>query len=198
MDSILSRWEIFSGLYICAQNFNLIIPYSCMLRDKLIEVGAIKFGDFTLTSGKRSRYYIDIKKASTKVEILDLMGNFLAKKVEGDLVAGVELGAVPLVVVTALKTKKNYLIIRKAEKTHGTRKMIEGDYKKGQIVDLIEDVVTTGKSVIRAIKILREEGLIVERVICIVDREEGGKENIENENVKLFSLLKAGDLLTLL
>ncbi len=169
-----------------------------MLRDKLIEVGAIKFGDFTLTSGKRSSYYIDIKKASTKVEILDLMGNFLAKKVEGDLIAGVELGAVPLVVVTALKTKKNYLIIRKAEKTHGTRKMIEGDYKKGQVVDLIEDVVTTGKSVIRAIKILREEGLIVKRVICIVDREEGGKENIENENVKLFSLLKAGDLLTLL
>ncbi len=169
-----------------------------MLREKLIEAGAIKFGDFILTSGKKSRYYIDIKKASTKVEMLDLMSNLLGEKVQGDLIAGVELGAVPLVVATALKTKKDYLIIRKEEKRHGTRKMIEGDFEPGRIVDIIEDVITTGRSVVRAIKILRNEGLIVKRVICVVDREEGGKENIEKENVKLISLLKAGDLLSLL
>ena len=167
-----------------------------MLREELIECGAIKFGDFILTSGKRSSYYIDIKKASTKAKILELMGDMLAEKVKGDLLAGVELGAIPLVVVTALKTGRNYLIIRKEVKSHGTRKMIEGEYEKGQVVDLIEDVVTTGKSVLRAIKILRDEGLIVKRVICVVDRDEGGKENIERENIEFISLLNAKELLS--
>jgi len=68
-----------------------------MLKEKLIECGAIKFGDFILASGKKSKYYVDIKKASTKYEILELMGSLLAEKVKGDILAGVELGAVPLV-----------------------------------------------------------------------------------------------------
>ncbi|ADD08979.1 orotate phosphoribosyltransferase [Candidatus Aciduliprofundum boonei] len=166
-----------------------------MLKEKLIECGAIKFGDFTLASGKKSKYYVDIKKASTKYEILELMGNMLAEKVKGDMLAGVELGAVPLVAITAIKAKRDYLIIRKEKKGYGTSKLIEGDYKEGQEVDIIEDVVTTGGSVLRAIKILRSAGLTVNRVICVVDREEGGKENLEKEGVELISLIKARELL---
>ena len=166
-----------------------------MLKEKLIECGAIKFGDFILASGKRSKYYVDIKKASTKYEILELMGNMLADKVKGDILAGVELGAVPLVAITAIKAKRDYLIIRKEKKGYGTSKLIEGDYKEGQEVDIIEDVVTTGGSVLRAIKLLRSAGLKVTRVICIVDREEGGKENLEKEGVELISLIKARELL---
>ena len=167
-----------------------------MLKEKLIECGAIQFGDFTLTSGKKSKYYVDIKKASTKHEILELMGDMLAQHVKGEILAGVELGAVPLVAITAVKAKRDYLIIRKERKEHGTSKLIEGDFQRGMTVDIIEDVVTTGGSVLRAVKILRENGLKVKRVICVVDREEGGRENLEKEGVELISLLTAGDLLT--
>lgn len=166
-----------------------------MLREKLIESGAIKFGDFTLSSGKKSKYYVDIKKASTKHEILSLMGDLLTGHVRGDILAGVELGAVPLVAITAVKAKKDYLIIRKERKGYGTSKLIEGDYQSGLTVDIIEDVVTTGGSVLRAIKILRDAGLKVERVICVVNREEGGDENLRKEGVELISLLRARDLL---
>ncbi len=166
-----------------------------MLRDKLIESGAIRFGDFTLASGKKSKYYVDIKKASTKHEILSLMGDLLAEHVKGDILAGVELGAVPLVAITAVKAKRDYLIIRKEKKGYGTSKLIEGDYRKGLTVDIIEDVVTTGGSVLKAVKILRDEGLKVERVICVVNREEGGDENLKREGVELISLLRAKDLL---
>ena len=166
-----------------------------MLKEKLIECGAIKFGEFVLASGKKSKYYVDIKKASTKYDILELMGTMLAEKVKGDILAGVELGAVPLTAITAIKAKKDYLIIRKEKKGYGTSKLIEGDYKEGQEVDIIEDVVTTGGSVLRAIKLLRDAGLKVNRVICVVDREEGGKENLEKEGVELISLVKARELI---
>ncbi len=166
-----------------------------MLRDKLIECGAVRFGEFTLASGKRSNYYVDIKMASTKHEILNMMGDLLSSHVKGELLAGVELGAVPLVAITAVKSKRDYLIIRKERKKHGTAGLIEGEFQRGQVVDIIEDVVTTGKSVIRAAKILRDEGLIVKRVICVVDREEGGRENLEKEGIELISLLKARDLM---
>ncbi|NPA75742.1 MAG: orotate phosphoribosyltransferase [Euryarchaeota archaeon] len=166
-----------------------------MLKEKLIECGAIKFGDFTLASGKKSKYYVDIKKASTKHEILEMMGNMLAEHVRGDMLAGVELGAVPLVAITAVNAKRDYLIIRKEKKGYGTSKLIEGDYEPGREVDIIEDVVTTGGSVLRAIRILRDAELKVNRVICVVDREEGGKENLEKEGVELISLVKARELL---
>ena len=166
-----------------------------MLKTKLIECGAIKFGDFILASGKKSSYYVDIKKASTKYEILNLLGELLSRHVQGELLAGVELGAVPLTAITAVKSKKNYLIIRKEKKEYGTSKLIEGDFKTGMEVDIIEDVVTTGGSVLRAVSILRDNGLRVEKVICVVDREEGGREILEREGVGLISLIKARDLL---
>ncbi len=165
-----------------------------MLKEKLVESGAIKFGDFTLASGKKSKYYVDIKKASTKYEILEMMGEMLADHVKGELLAGVELGAVPLVAITAVKSKRDYLIIRKEKKGYGTSKLIEGEYEEGKVVDIIEDVVTTGGSVLRAIRLLRDAGLKVNRVICVVDREEGGRENLEKEGVELISLVKSHEL----
>jgi len=166
-----------------------------MLKEKLVECGAIKFGDFTLASGKKSKYYIDIKKASTKYEILEIMGKLLAEHVRGDILAGVELGAVPLAAITAVKAKRDYLIIRKEKKGYGTSKLIEGDFEKGMTVDIVEDVVTTGGSVLRAVKILREQGLNVNRVIAVVDREEGGADALNKNNVELIALIKARELL---
>jgi len=166
-----------------------------MLKEELVRTGAIQFGDFTLASGKKSRYYVDIKKASTRVRVLRLMAEEISRYVQGDILAGVELGAVPLTVATAMLTEKDYLIIRKGKKDYGTGKMIEGTFERGMRVDIIEDVVTTGGSVLRAVKILRENGLKVQRVICVVDREEGGGENLAREGVELISLVKASELL---
>ncbi|MCL4345089.1 MAG: orotate phosphoribosyltransferase [Candidatus Thermoplasmatota archaeon] len=165
-----------------------------MLRDLLIKEGAVKRGHFVLTSGKESEYYADIKDACAKPEILREIVNEISKKIDGDAVAGVELGAVPIVVAVAYSESIPYFIIRKEAK-HGLKKIIIGNISKGSKIDLIEDVVTTGGSVMRAIEILRNEGMEVNKVITVIDREEGGKELLSRSGVELVSLLKIKEIL---
>ncbi|MCX8173370.1 MAG: orotate phosphoribosyltransferase [Thermoplasmata archaeon] len=157
--------------------------------------GALKFGKFVLTSGKESNYYVDIKLAVTKPEILSKIAEMMAVHVENEkLIAGMELGAVPLATAVSLKTNKPFLIIRKGERTHGTMKQIEGEFKPGDEVVLVEDVCTTAGSVLKSIDILRNSGCVVNKAIVVVDREEGGGEAVAAKNVKLLSLLKAREL----
>ena len=161
----------------------------------LVDCGAVKFGDFTLTSGRKSSYYVDIKLASTKPDILKVIASQMAGLVKGDYIAGMELGAVPLAVAVSLETQKPYVILRKGERTHGTGKQIEGALPEGAVVTLVEDVVTSGGSSVKSIQILQEAGAVVEKVITAVDRGEGGKEAIEPLGVPLHALVEAGDLL---
>ncbi|MEM3493331.1 MAG: orotate phosphoribosyltransferase [Thermoplasmata archaeon] len=157
--------------------------------------GALKFGKFILTSGKESNYYVDIKLAITKPEILSLIADMMAGHVENEkLIAGMELGAVPLATALSLRTRKPFLIIRKGERTHGTMKQIEGEFTPGDEVVLVEDVCTTAGSILRAVEILGNAGCVVTRVIVVVDREEGGAEAIAARNLKLHALLKAHEL----
>lgn len=166
------------------------------LIDLLISCGAIKFGHFILTSGKESNYYIDIKQASTNPEILKIIAEEMKVYANDyDMIAGMELGAVPIAVALSLESNKPYVIIRKEEKAHGTRKLIEGGDVKNKRVLIVEDVTTTGGSVRRAIRILRENGAFVDKVITVVDREEGARENLEKENVNLISLVSASEIL---
>lgn len=165
-----------------------------MLKDRLIEAGAIKFGEFTLTSGKKSNYYVDIKEAATDPIVLDEISDALSDLVKGDVLAGVELGAVPLIIATSLKRKIPYVIIRK-ERDHGIKKLMIGKFKEGAEVEIIEDVVTTGNSVLRAVKYLRENGAKVSRAICVVDREEGGVELLKENGVELIPLVRISDVL---
>ncbi|MEM2900738.1 MAG: orotate phosphoribosyltransferase [Thermoplasmata archaeon] len=168
-----------------------------MLAKLLKECGAVMFGDFTLTSGKKSKYYVDIKKASTEPKIL----REIAKEIKNKLpkgterLAGLELGAVPIVVAVSLETDLPYVIIRKGERTHGTGKLIEGMLKEGEKVVLIEDVTTTGGSSIKSIEILRNAGAKVEDVITVVDREEGAKESINQKGGKLIPLLRISEIM---
>jgi orotate phosphoribosyltransferase len=132
-----------------------------MKKDVLIkhlkECGAIKFGQFVLTSGAISDYYIDIKKASTDPKILKIIAQQMSNYTKGyDMLAGMELGAVPLVVALALETGIPYVIIRKEKREHGTGKQIEGSDVKGKSVLIVEDVTTSGGSVVKTIQILRE------------------------------------------
>ena len=162
----------------------------------LKECGAIKFGRFVLTSGAISDYYIDIKKASTDPKILKLIAQQMSPYVNGyDLLAGMELGAVPLVVALSLETGIPYVIIRKEKREHGTGKQIEGGDVKGKSVLIIEDVTTSGGSVIKSIQILRENNAEVEKVLVVVDRESGAREKLEKLEVEFIPLVSVGEIL---
>ena len=157
---------------------------------------AIKFGDFILTSGAKSNYYIDIKKASTNPIILKKLIKEIAKYSDNyDLIAGMELGAVPLIVALSLEKNIPYVIIRKGKREHGTSKQIEGANVKNKKVLIIEDVTTSGGSVIQTINILKENNAILDKIIVIVDRENGAKEKIEEYNLKLIPLLSVSEIL---
>jgi len=157
---------------------------------------AIQFGRFVLTSGAVSDYYIDIKKASTNPSILKKIAKAMAEYTEGyDLLAGMELGAVPLVVALSLESKIPYVIIRKEKRQHGTSKLIEGDNVKNKRVLVIEDVTTSGGSVVKTIQILRENLAKVDKVLVVVDRESGAEEKLRNLDVNFISLLSVSDIL---
>jgi len=160
--------------------------------------GAVKYGDFTLASGKKSKYYIDIKKASTDPKTLKLIAKQAAlkiKRMDVGVVAGVELGGVPLATAASMETELPLLIVRKAVKDYGTKSRFVGEFKPEDKLVMLEDVTTSGGSVIDAVRIVREAGAEVEYVICVVDREEGAKESLAKENVELIPLVTASDLL---
>lgn len=164
------------------------------LSEKLLSAGAIKFGDFVLTSGKHSRYYVDIKDAATDPETLDLISQIFSDRIGLNRIAGVELGAVPLLVATAVKKGLPYIIIRK-ERKHGTGRLTIGELTGGEEVEIIEDVVTTGGSVMKAVNYLRENGAKVSRAHCVVDREEGGKELLASNRVELVPLIRISEIM---
>lgn len=168
------------------------------LKDMLEECGAVKYGDFTLTSGKKSRYYVDIKLASTQPDILRKISEMMAVHTDKDAqrIAGMELGAVPIAAALSLKTGIPYVMIRKKKKGHGTGGRIEGEIKEGEKVIVVEDVTTTGGSSVETVEVLREFGAIVEKVLVVVDRQEGGKEAMEEIGVELIPMLTAEDLLS--
>lgn len=170
------------------------------LCDHLKECGAIKFGDFTLASGKKSKYYIDIKKASANPRILKLMARQIAEKmkaysIDADYIGCVALGGVPIAVAVSLETDLPLIIIRKEAKEYGTKGQVVGDFIKNSRVLMVEDVATTGGSVLKAIKLLREEGLIIRNVIVVVDREEGARAALAIEDVELTPIIRISDLL---
>ena len=166
-----------------------------MLLDDLIESKAVSFGDFTLTSGKKSKYYVNIKKASSDPGILrSITEKFSGFGIAADKVAGVELGAVPLIVAYSLKKDIPFVIIRKSGRHHGTRSRFEGDINPGEKILILEDVITSGGSVISAIDAVEEAGAEVIKVLAVVDREEGGTDPV-NKRVSMNALVTARDLL---
>lgn len=162
----------------------------------LKECGAVQFGRFVLTSGAISDYYIDIKKASANPMVLKKIAEALAEYTDGyDLIAGMELGAVPLVVAVSLETEIPYVIVRKEKREHGTSKQIEGGDVKNKKVLVIEDVTTSGGSVVKTIQILRENQAEVDEVLVVVDRESGAEEKLQSLNVSFIPLLSVSDIL---
>ena len=160
---------------------------------------ALLEGDFLLRSGRRSSYYLDKYRFETRPELLGPLGERLAaaaREHEPDAVrlAGPALGAVALAASASLASGLPFVIVRDSAKEYGTANRLEGPFEQGELVCLLEDVVTSGGALADAVDALREAGLVVRNAICVVDREEGGADALARLGVRLRSLYRAGDL----
>ncbi|MFC7057832.1 orotate phosphoribosyltransferase [Halovenus salina] len=165
------------------------------LIDLLRAVEAVKYGEFELSHGGTSDYYVDKYLFETDPDCLDAIAAAFADRVDDETLAGVALGAVPLAAATSVAAGSPYVIVRKQAKEYGTGNQIEGTFEEGEEVVVLEDIATTGQSAVDAVEALQEAGAVVERVLVVVDREEGATENLAEAGVELESLLTASDLL---
>jgi len=176
-------------------------------KDRLAEIlkdKSILRGNFTLASGKESDYYIDGRLTTLDSEGLSLIGEIFLEEILRDpkinTVGGPTMGADPIVgsVLTQAGIKDialNGFLVRKEAKDHGTGKLIEGNLNEGDNVVVVEDVVTTGGSVLKAIYALEKAGATICKVMVIVDREEGAEGKFEELGYDYFSIFKISDLL---
>ena len=163
---------------------------------KRIKEAAYLEGDFTLRSGRKSNYYLDKYLFETQPDILRALGEMFAGYV-GDattLIAGAELGGVSLAAATSMVSGKPFVIIRNAKKDYGTSKPFEGKLSDGDQVLLVEDIATTGGQVLEAAKLISQIGAKVERIVAVIDRQEGARENIEKAGLVFESLFTKADL----
>jgi orotate phosphoribosyltransferase len=163
---------------------------------------ALLEGDFVLRSGRRSSWYLDKYRFETEPELLRTLGERIAETVaacEPDAVrlAGPALGAVALAASASMASGLPFIIVRGETKEYGTAKRIEGPFEPGELVCLVEDVVTSGGALAEAVSAVREEGLVVRNAVCVVDREEGGTDALARLGVRLRALFRAEELLDL-
>jgi orotate phosphoribosyltransferase len=153
-------------------------------------------GDFTLRSGKKSKYYLDKYLFETCPDILKALGREFAQHVTGDvtLVAGAELGGIALAAATAMETGKPWIIVRNSKKDYGTGKLIEGRIAPGDVVLLVEDIATTGGQVLEAAKVITAAGAQVAKIVATIDRKQGAREAITAAGYAFDSLLTKEDL----
>jgi len=156
-------------------------------------------GDFVLRSGRHSRYYLDKYRFETDPELLAGLGRELAGMVrahapQAALLAGPELGAVPLTAAASIESGLPFVIVRKDTKGYGTGNRLEGVWAPGTAVCVIEDVVTSGGALLSAIAALRAENLDICAAISVVDRQEGGAEAIAAEGVPYAALFTVESL----
>lgn len=165
-----------------------------MLKDLLKEMKVVQKGEFILASGKKSNYFVNIKRASTNPRVLREIGKAMAPYVNDCKIAGMALGAVPLAVAVALETGQPFVMVRKEPKDHGTKELIEGEVAPGDKFVIVEDVATTGGSTLQVVSALRGKGANVAKAIVVVDRQEGAKEMLVEHGIELVSLFTVQDL----
>jgi orotate phosphoribosyltransferase len=165
------------------------------LIDALRQTEAVRFGEFELSHGGTSDYYVDKYVFETDPDTLALIARAFGEQVGETKLAGVALGAVPLAATTSVETGNPYVIVRKQAKEYGTGNQIEGELADGEEVVVLEDIATTGQSAIDAVEALREVGATVSRVLVVVDRQEGAAGNLADHDVQLESLVTADELL---
>jgi len=167
----------------------------------LHKIDALKFGVFKLTSGKASPYYIDLRVVPSFPDAFRQICDFYAEQITNEIglknfdrVAGVPLAGIPFASQIAYNLGKPFLYVRKGIRLHGRKRRVEGILSSGDRVLLVDDLVTTGLTLNRAAKAVRAEGGIVEEAIALLDREEGGKEKLKKNGIKLYSLLRMSEV----
>lgn len=153
-------------------------------------------GEFTLRSGRKSNYYLDKYLFETEPDVLAGLGEAFAERCGPGVtrIAGAELGGVALAAATSMATGKPFVIVRNKKKDYGTAKAFEGKLEAGDVVLLVEDIATTGGQVLEAARDITAAGATVDRIVAVIDRQEGARENIEGAGFVFESLLTKADL----
>ena len=165
---------------------------------QLHEIGCIQFGNFTMASGLSSPIYIDLRRITAKPSLLNKVAKAysgLIHTLDFDHLAAVPYAALPIGTAVSLATDKPLIYPRKHTKIHGARREVEGVYSPGDKSLIIEDLVTKGGSVIQAIEVLERVGLKVTDVAVLIDREQGGREQLANRGYKLHAYFTLSQLL---
>ncbi len=167
---------------------------------ELFEIGAIQFGSFTLKSGQISPIYLDLRRAVSKPKLLTAIGEHLHKAANApcDLICGVPYTALPFATVMSIAYNIPMVMRRKEQKQYGTKKIIEGIYNVNDRCLIVEDLITSGSSILETAVPLRAEKLIVTHAVVLIDREQGGKRNIAQEGLQLHAVCTLRDVLTIL
>ncbi len=171
------------------------------LCNKLFEIGAVKFGTFTLKSGLLSPIYIDLRVLISHPDALKMVASKLveiAKPLQFDLIAGIPYAAIAIATAVSLESGWPMIYPRMATKKHGTKKAVEGKFEEGQSVLAIDDLITKGTSMLEAAILLEEAGLKVKDLVVLVDREQGGSEILKEKGYELHAVLKISEMLDLL
>jgi uridine monophosphate synthetase len=164
-------------------------------------IEAVKFGNFILKSGIQSPIYIDLRVIISYPAILKKIAKLLSPLIAPlgfDLLCGVPYTALPIATALSLDKEIPMVMRRKEAKEYGTKKLIEGIYNKGQTCLLIEDVISSGTSILETAAPLQAEGLLIEDAVVVLDREQGGKEHLQKKGIQLHSLMSIFDLLKVL
>ena len=166
----------------------------------MVKIGALKFGTFTLSSGILSPYYIDLRIVPSFPDAYQKVENVFSEMAKNDVgldkfkrIAGIPTAGVPFASVLAYNLSKPFLYVRKEEKTHGRERRVEGMLYPGDKVLLVDDLITKGTNLVNATEAVKAEGGVIEDVLVLIDREEGGKKTLDKLGIRLHSLMRVSE-----
>lgn len=168
---------------------------------KLHDIEAVKFGTFTLHSGKKSRLYIDLRLLASFPQVMRLAARAyrqVLEKLSFDLLAATPLAGLPIGTAVSLDMDIPLIYPRQSTKSYGTGKQIEGKWEVGQTAVVVDDLITSGDSLLQGIAFLKAAGLHVNDAVVLIDRQQGGKEILKGEGYKLHSAISISQILDIL
>jgi orotate phosphoribosyltransferase len=171
----------------------------------LYKIGALRFGTFKLTSGRISPYYIDLRIVPSFPNAFSKICHFYIELIKDrvetdhfDRIAGVPTGGIPFASVVAHKLNKPFLYTRPSHRKHGRERKVEGILMPGDKVLLLDDLITSGKSILTAVDLIQAEGGVIHDAVVLITREEGGQKKLAEKKISLHYLLKASEAATTL